>query len=574
MRKLFWPIAVLSFGCSSDYNVKSSRTGAELEFEVFTPVYGEFMGDGPALVTGRVSPPQAAVLVEGELVDVDADGFFSVEVPVDHAYRWLEVEAALDTQSDSWRTAVFSGIDPAPGWPGGITARLHPSGFDALGVAAGALIDGTGWAQQLEAQLPAYETDWFAIRPVGVFNDPTEVVLEARDGDIGVSAALRNVKLEYEIASDPLGLSTELSVAFGTIAIETALNVTVDSAGLLWLELSDEGSIALDDPDFVITVFEGWLLEAITDAVLNYVIEPLGDLLLGYVGDQFGTIELGGPLAGETDLLGVTMSFALQDLYTEVQGIGIDLGLGIGAPAPTSFGVPTPNEDTPGAEGSHATVAVHEGVIQVAMGDLLVGIFEGELAGYLDLAAPILGGLVEALPGGEQAPEGVSWCLDIGPGDAYLARLHEGTAPIASIYLPDMQFTVDRKLADGTCSPWLSTSLAAEIDLVAVGSSISIDLNVPEGHIVSYAATGVDEEAVVAGLATGIEGALGGLLGSFGIDLADLLGGLAGGDTEGDPLAGLGDILAIEVTNSKKFVAEDGSWDDGLYAVSLKLFAE
>lgn len=577
MRPTLLLLPLLTIGCKSDYNVKveSSRTGAELELEVFGPDYGTFMGDGPATVTGRVSPVQAQLLVEGEPVEVDADGYFSVDVPVDHAYRWLEVEAALDAQALSWRTPVFSGVDPAPNWPGSLSARIHPAGFDALGGAVGALIDGTGWADQLAAQLPAYETDWFAIRPVGVFHDPTEVVLEARDGDIGVDAALRNVKLEYEIASDPLGLSTELSVAFGVISISTAMTPTVDGDGLLWLQLADEGTIALDEPDFVITVFDGWILEAITDAILNYVIEPLGDLLLGYIGDEFGTIELGGPLAGETDLLGVTLSFALEDLYTEVLGLGADLGIGIGVPASAGYGVPTPDETTPGAEGAHATVAVHEGLIQVAMSDLLVGIFDGELASYLDLASGLLGGMVEALPGGEQIPEGSGWCLDIAPGEAYVARMHEGTAPLASIYLPDMQFTMDRKLGDGSCTPWLTTSLATEIDIVASGSTVNIDLKVPEGHIVSYAAEGADEAEVVAGLASGIEGALGGILGSLGIDLADLLGGLGGGDgAEGDPLAGLGDVLAIEVTDSQKYVQPDGSWDEGLYAVSMRLFAE
>jgi hypothetical protein len=578
MRAHLLLLPLLSLGCKSDYTVNekatSTRTGAELELEVFGPDYGTFLGDAPATVSGKVSPPQAMLLVEGTAVEVDADGFFTVDLPVDHAYRWLEVEAALDEQAADWRTMVFSGVDPAPGWPGGITARIHPAGFEALSGALGALIDGIGWADQLADQLPAYETDWFAIRPVGVFHDPTEVELEPRDGEIGVEAALRNVKLEYEIASDPLGLSTELSVAFGQVAITTALTPEVDSNGMLWLQLADEGSIALDEPDFVITVFEGWLLEAITDAVLNYVVEPLGDLLLGYIGDEFGTIELGGPLAGETDLLGVPVSFELADLFTDVLGLGAELGIGIGGPMPSSIGVPMPDEATPGAEGAHATVAVHEGVLQVAMSDLLVGIFEGELGTYLDLAGGLLGSMVEGLPGGEQAPDGVGWCLDISPGDAYVARMHEGTAPLATIYLPDLQLSMDRQLSDGSCAPWLSASLATEIGVVAEGSAVNFDLGIPEGHIVSYGAEGADEAAVIAGLSAGIEGALGGILGSFGIDLADLLGGLGGEGAEGDPLAGLGELLAIEVTDSQPYVQADGSWDEGLYAVSMRIFKE
>ena len=80
-------------GCRSDYAVKSDRLGVDLELEVLSPSYGEFQGDGPAVVTGLVSPAQAKVLVEGQEVEVNDDGTFSVEVPVDYAYRIIEVEA-------------------------------------------------------------------------------------------------------------------------------------------------------------------------------------------------------------------------------------------------------------------------------------------------------------------------------------------------------------------------------------------------------------------------------------------------------------------------------------------------
>jgi hypothetical protein len=574
-RHSVWLLALLGLGCRSDYSVKTDRTSPELTLEVFTPTYGEFLGDEAARITGKVSPAQAILEVEGELVTPEADGSFTVDVPLDHDWRWLEVEARLDAQQERWRTPVFRGEDPAPLWPGGITARFQPRGYDALGATLGATIDGLDWAGQLEAVLPGYEdgSGWFAIRPVGVFHDPTQVVLEPLDGAIGLSANLVNVKLEYELAVDIIGLSTELSVTFANIGIEAQALPTLDEADTLWLELA-EASIALDTPDFQITVLDGWLLELVVEALSNYVLEPVGDLILGLVLDELGRIELFGPLSGELDLLGVPLTFAVNDMYAETLGLGLEAGIGIGeSVADSSLGVPVPDQSSPGAEDAHLTAVVHEGLFQVAMADLLVGIFEGELGSYLAIAAPLLGAMVEGLPGGEQVPAGDGWCLDIQPGDVYLARMHEGTAPLASIYLPDLQFEMGRNNA-GNCTTWIKASLATEIDLAVDGSALQISLGMPEGALLEYGAEGVDEDEVVTALATGISGALGTIIGGLSIDLAELLGGATGEADPADPLSGLLTNLAIEVTASEKMLEDDGSWEPGTYAISLKLFAE
>jgi len=566
------PLLAAGVGCKTDYNIKTHTAEEEpLALEVTGPAYGTFLGDEPAVVTGTVTPTHAVLEVEGERVYPNADGSFSVEVPVDHAYRNLDVKASLRSQEESWRTPVFRGEDPSLTWPGGITMRLLPDGMARMGVFVGQMIDDFGWAAQLGALLPSYEGDVFQVRAIGVFHDPTVVDLYPAEDVIGAGVTLNNVKLEYEVAVDWLGLSTELSIAFAEIGIDAELSPWLDGDGILWLGL-DEPGITLGEADVVLGPLEGWIAELVIDWVNDYVLEPLADLLLGFVVGQFAELEVGGPLAGEFDLLGTPLSVALSELVTESLGIGAEVGIGIGSPASASgLGIVIPDETTPGTEDADAAIAVHEGLLQVAIGDLMFDLIDNELDSMLALAGPLLGNIFTALPGGEQVPADVAWCFSLEPGDAYVARLHEGTAPLGSIYMPD--FVIDAGFKQGSsCSTWLKASMATEIDVtVTDGSQIGLDISMPEGAILQYGAEDVHHDEVVAALGDGLAGTLGGLLGSFAIDLGDLLGGEA--DPE-DPLSTITSNLDIQVQDSRRFDDGPAAMDESMYAVSLGLFPD
>lgn len=562
-------------GCRSDYSVKSDRLGVDLALEVLSPSYGEFQGDGPAVVTGVVTPAQAVVRVEGQEVEVNEDGTFSVEVPVDYAYRIIEVDASLDTQREDFRVPVFRGVDPVPGWPGGMTARLLPNGLTKLGQSLGAAIDGLGWQATLAASLPAYESDIFAIRPVGIFNDPTVVAIEAVDGGLDFTATLINLKLEYELAIDWLGLSSELSIAFGEIAISGLLVPVLDADGLLSLQLEDP-SLAINEPDIVLGPLDGALAEAVLDVVLGYVVEPLSDLLLGVVLDSIGTIELGGPIAFETDLLGTSLALNLTDLVTEEQGIGAELALGINAPAATSpLGLSIPEAGTGGVHPSaQAAIALHEGILQLAIGDLLIGLL-GQVDALLGGFGDLLGGMVRTLPGGDQAPAASEgWCLGLDPGTAYVARLQPGLAPLGAVYMPDLVVDIgERKGA--TCETWLKASLATEINLnLEGGTALGIDLVVAEGIVLEYGATDQDPDAVVTALGDWLESTFGLVGGLLNFDLADLLGGLGGSGDPADPATILLSGLAPVVLDNQPMVNPDGSSVEGQFVVSLGVWAD
>ncbi len=559
-------------GCKSDYNIKTETTEEpELALEVTSPAYGTFLGAEPAVIEGTVSPTNAVLEVEGERVYPNADGTFRVEVPVDYAYRNLDVKATLRSQEASWRTPVFRGEDPSLTWPGGITMRLLPQGMARMGTFVGQIIDDTGWDNEIAAMLPAYEGDIFQVRPVGVFHDPTEVELYPMDEVIGAGVALYNIKLEYEVAVDWLGFTTELSVAFSEVAIDAELAPWLDGDGVLWLGLA-EPDITLGEADIVIGPLEGWIAELVIDWVNDYLLEPLADLILGYAIDQFSELEVGGPLAADIDLLGTPLSIALSELFTETLGIGAEVGIGIGSPAPAAgLGIVIPDETTPGTENADAVVALHEGLLQVAIGDLLFDLLDTQLDSVLALAGGLLGNIFTSLPGGDQVPDDAEWCFAIEPGDAYVARMHEGTSPLGSIYLPD--FVIDAGIKNGAaCNTWLKASMATEIDLVVSdGSKLGFDISMPEGALLEYGAEDVDDEAVVTALGDGFAGTLSPLLSSFEVDLADMLGG--GAADPADPLSLITSNLDIQIQESRRFDTGPAAADESLYAVSIGLFS-
>lgn len=551
-------------GCSNDYQITTAtRPDVELALDLYSPTYGEFLGDEAIAVTGKVVPAYAVVEIEGERVEVAADGSFVASLPVDGPYRIVDVDARVDTQEVRERVPVFSGLDPAETWPGGLTGRFLPKGMARLGEELGAFVDTLGWADQLSAVLPDYSGSVITLTSLGVSHDPTVVeITPARDG-MQALASLRNVTVNYELYVPLISYTETLSVGFERIAVGGLLIPLLDDDGLLSLQL-DDAQIDLDEPIFDFGFLQGWLFDIVVGAVNEWVIEPLGEVVLDLVLDQFGAFELGGPFAFEFDLLGTPLSFALTDLYGEELGLGLEAGIGLGEPVSEGrVELPLPDETTPGAEDADLSVALHEGLFQVLMGDALL-----PMLGDFDLGefAPLIGTAITTLPGGEQAPAGAVWCLDFDPGTAYAARLQESTNPLAVVYFPDFVLDVGIAEGGGVCNTWLKASLATEIAFGLDGTALDLDISMPEGAVLEYGAEGVDEDELIAELGSFIAGSIGLVAGGLlDIDLADLLGEL---DT------GVLGVLEPEVVGSSPLVDPENPDLHGLYALSLTLWAD
>jgi len=539
---------------------------APLELLVTSPTYGEFARADSIVVEGTVSPASAELRVEDELVAVEQDGSFSVEVALDHAYRNLDVVAHSGDEEQSWRTPVFAGYPPSETWTGGATARLLPEGLDRLGPVIGELIDGTGWSEGLEASLPSVQSDYLSLIADGLTHDTTEVELAAADGGVDVSATLNNLSLSYELLVT-LGGSWSFPIAFGfdEVAISALATPSLDDNGVIWLSLS-EAAIDLGEADIEFGILEGWIVEWLFDVANDYITEPLADLLLGYVIDGYGTIEVGGPFDIEFDLLGTGLAIDLADLWADLEGPAATLAMDLdGAAAADPLLMAAPVEGD--VSDADLALGVHEALLDTMITDTAMDLLEQELQLGGAFGA-IIGTAMEAIPGGGDIPDNDGWCVSLKPGNAHVVRLQSGVEPLAVLYLPDLRFDVEVEI-DGSCEEWLEASLAVEAGLaVEDGTALAFDVLVPEGVVLEYETTDEwDEAEVVAGIADLI-GSLITLAGGFvDLDLADLLGGL------GDGLLPEG-ALELAVVDSQPMEDANGDPIEGLHAIAVRLFSD
>ena len=436
---------------------------------------------------------------------------------------------------------------------------MSPAGLLAVGGLVSGMIDGLGWEEQLSASLPGYESDWVSVVPEGVSHAETVVALTPSDD--GVDTAVALVELELIYVLDLLGYEVDLGVGFEEVGLSLVAYPAVDADGMVTVALSGAG-VVLGEPILTLGDLDTSWLEAL-GGVINELIEPVGEALLDAVLSSAGELELGGPFAFETDLMGTALEARLQELGSDTEGVRAGLGIGLGEAAPDELDLPAPQ----GVEGAHAALALHEGVFQLLLQSELLDMLDTELQLAGDFGE-LIGGAIRALPGGDEVPDDAEgWCLELDPGTARVARLQESVAPLARLYLPDLRVTVST-MHNGACFDWLEASLLMDIGLDVDGTALGMELDVSDGAVLSYdASEGWDEDAVVAGLGAFVETAMSLLGGTLGFDLADLLGGADLG------LEGL-DGLEPSILASERLRDADGVWVEGTYDVSMALFAE
>ena len=564
--------AFLLWGCNSDNKIDSDNLETEeisevvYTLELTEPQYGQFYGHDSIPVSGRVEPADAKVIIEGQELTPESDGTFSYALPIerDRAYRIVDV-SVLDSDLEE-RVPVFTGQDPKETWPGGMSARLLPNGLDVLGAAIGQQIDESGWADQISAELPETDWTWIGFRPVGVVHDPTLLRLEGVDDGLAVDIALMGMGLEYELwylDFDGVEQTGPMYVIFDEIAIGATAIPDISEEGVLSFTFA-EADLTMDAPDFQFGVLEGWLAEWVVDNLWTWVLEPITENILDAVLSEVGTIEIGGPFAFETELMGNPFSLALDDVRGDPDGLALGVDLQFGALENSEASevlIPT-QEEAPDAQ---LAVGLHEGLLQ----EFLAGELLSLLSQDLDLGGAfgaILGNGIMALPGGDDAPNGDGWCFSINPGSATSVRLQEGIDPLAYLFIPDMSVNIGIK--DGSdCEDWLVASLATEVGLrIEEGSKLTFDFDIPEGKILYYGADSYDEEEVLAAFANYLQTMIGLLGGVAEIDLADIL---AGGGT-GNDAVGLGEVN-IQIIDSQPLWGSDLT-QEGLYAISINIW--
>jgi hypothetical protein len=563
MVKWFF-VGLMMVGCRGELQPMEA-----LRLDIVSPEYGAFVGSGPLTVAGRVSDPTAMVRVEGERVDVGADGSFELVLPLGAPYRNVDIFAARSTDLVRQRIPVFAGADPMDSWPSALTARVTPDGFMRMGQALGTMIDATNWDQQLLSAMPALDTGTLWIGVTDLTHEPTEVILRPVEGGLDVGISLKMVEIHMEAQFELFGSSTVVPVTVGYELIELGAMATptINDEGVITLELSDT-FILFDEPIIEALGVDLDFLDFLLNGI-NSLLEPVGEFLFDQIFGLLGTLELGGPFAFEADLMGTPLNISLAEVYGEEVGLGLGLGVGLGVPAPVApLPMWSPMESGAVVEETHLLLAIHEGLIQ--------GMLQGQLSTLLGdgLELPptmgmMMGTALKSLPGGELAPDASQWCLDFDLGTAMVYRHRDGIEPMGALYLPDVSVSMGPDYGAG-CEPWLVTSMAIEVGLmVKEGTVISVDLSIPEGAVLDYRSTGVwSEEAVVASLGKLVETMMSLMGGSLSFDLAEMLGDLGSDESL---LSLVGEIKPRIIWNEPAVLSK-GDTPTGTYMLSLALW--
>ena len=524
LRRMF---SVLFLAACTDYNIRGP-IAEPVALTLTSPSYGEFLGDGPIRVTGTVSPVDAAVLVDGNLVVADKDGAFTTTVEFTDRAQLIDVTAHKGSEEAREIVPVFDGNDPRLTDPGAIAGLLTPTGLDALEPVVGDMIDQLGWEDQLFAALPAIDTAYFSLTPTSITSSGTTVDLAPAADAVTLSVTLHDVAIAADV--DVAGWAQfPMTITLGEVSVGAdAIPALADD--MLTLELSaataDMGDIGLSVDGFDIP---DWLMQLIVDPIAGLVADGAA-LLVDVLLDQFGAIELGGPFAFDIPLLDTTLSAKLADVHANLSGVNLGATVGYDAPAPDEMPdvaalPPTTRDGTPYQLGA----AVHEGMLNVVMDETLAGFVDLDL--QLDGAyGEMLGAGIAALPGGGQIPENATgYCIGLHTGAARVVRMVEGTGdPLARAYLPDLQVNID-VVQEGQCNAWLDAQLFGVVNLGMKGTEVSADFDIKQAIVLDYGATGVDDADVGEKLGGVVEGLAGLLAGNLSFDLGGLLdiGGLA-----------------------------------------------
>jgi hypothetical protein len=540
------------FACSNDYTIHEPEA-PPFTLEVTSPEYGSFLGDEPAHVVGKVSPPTAWVQVNGTTVHPDDDGNFEADVPLTDRAMWVDVTALQLDEMKRVIVPVFDDADPRSADPGAIGGLLTPTGLDAMEPLIEEQIDALGWEDQLFAALPTIDTDYVDLTPVSVTSNGSDADLAPGFDAVELTLSLTDV----EVLTDVTLLDTytfELGISLGNIGIGAHASPWIDGDGMLGMTLSD-AIVSIEDPGLSVEGWEipDWVSDLLFQPVADLVSalgETLGDLLL----DQVGDLEIGGPFAFDFDLMGTSLSAQLVEVDANPDGISLGATVGYGEDAATEMpDVAYLTATTPSGLDYQLGAAIHEGMFNVLLDETLAGFldFEMELEGDY---GKMLGSGIAALDGGEDMPEDTEgYCLALRVGDARVIRMVEGTgAPIARAYLPDVQFDVDT-IVDGDCEDWMQAQIFGVLDLSMEGTEITADFDVADVALLEYGADSYDRNAVEDQLGGVIEGMAGLFAGQLSFDLGGAidLGGLTVSPT----------VVSVEPLD-----------DDGLYGLYLDVF--
>lgn len=552
-----------------------------LTLTVLTPAYGAYLGlaespDAPLSieVSGLVSPTNAQVLVNGVHAEVHDDGTFTATVPwaadpdsadsyvpaaTDRAYV-LDVQAWDPDESARQLVPVFDGNDPRDTDPGAIAGLLTPTGLDALEPTVADTVDALGLWEQLGAALPTVDTTYLDITPTGITSSGTSADLAPADSAVTLLLTFHDVVMTADIGVLD-SYTLPVSIGLGEVTLGADAVPGLSDTDMLTLALTDAQAditdVSLSFGDYDVPE---WLTQLLVDPIAGLVAD-LGGGLASLVLDQLGTVELGGPFAFSTDLLGTTVSARLAEVDAGLDGVALGVTVSTDGDAAEDMPELSPlSAQTPAGRDYQLGFGLHEGLLNTLIDQTVAGFLDIDLELEGDYGE-LLGAGIAALPGGYAIPDDhEGYCIGVHAGDARVVRFAEGTgAPMAQLWLPDMRVDL-QTIQDGDCTDWLSASVLAVADIDVRGTTLDLGLDVRHATVLSYRAydedPSIDLNAVGDQLGTVVEGFAALALSQASFDLADMLGGFGG----------------LGVTLDPELISVEPLGEEGRYGVFLDVF--
>lgn len=574
------PVLGALAACRTD-SLLNKVPDAPLTLTVTTPTYGAYLGapatSGEPLqiaVSGTVSPAGAQVLVNGVPASIDADGAFTATIPwgtdadpddtyvpdaADRAYV-IDVQAWDTDESTRELVPVFDGNDPRDTDPGAIAGLLTPTGLDALEPTVADTVDALGLWDQLAAALPTVDTTYLDITPTGITSSGTSADLAPADGAVTLLLTFHDVVMTADIGVLD-SYTFPVSIGLGEVTLGANAEPGLSDTDMLTLALTD-AQADIDDVSLSFGDYDvpDWITQLLVDPIAGLVAD-LGGGLATLLLDQLGTVELGGPFAFSTDLMGTTVSARLAQVDAGTDGVALGVTVATDGDAATDMPELTPlTAQTPAGRDYQLGFGVHEGLLNTLIDQTVADFLDIDLQLEGDYGE-LLGAGIAALPGGYAIPDDhEGYCIGVHAGDARVVHFAEGTgAPMAQLWLPDMRVQL-QTIQDGECTDWLDASVLAVVDVDLRGTAVDLGLDVRHATVLDYRAydedPSIDLNAVGDQLGSVVEGFAALALSQTNIDLADLLGGLGG----------------LGVTLDPELVSVEPLGEEGRYGLFLNVF--
>jgi hypothetical protein len=299
------------------------------------PVAPAILDGDRIVIAGRVEDDNPDRLeIDGVPVDLDADGTFSVALPVEPGAVRARVRA-YDTAGHAGEAFVAALVGPQR--PSGTPIEdaaalgLAPGAFAELARGAEALLAGADLGATMAGGAPILEGSWGELTVVGLTHGAVDVALAPADGVIESTVTVAAPRVDLELDPPIFGTVTGFMAA-DTLLLSVALALTPADGRATVSEVA--ATVELEGFRYNVDGFPGFVEDLVRDYVRSYVEQQIGrtvaSLLRTYVEDALASLPqsfeapvLGAPVEIRADVSAIEVTPAGARLVIDLSGMAV-----------------------------------------------------------------------------------------------------------------------------------------------------------------------------------------------------------------------------------------------------------